>query len=282
MKVSVVVPFYNSEKTLKDCIDSIFGQVHEDLEVLLIDDCSTDQSPAIAKQFHGVTYFRLPKKSGEAGARQKGLDLAEGEIVLQCDSDAWYPPNFISKMVRKLKESKGAIGVEQGLIFPIRTTQSLAYFHAYYKRKASFTLKLSGKKKPYGGTMYYAKAKNHARYKPLKIGTDTEFVADLKKNFYFAFCEEAFFLHHDPSDFKKLYQRVSFHYHHVPQNSIPYICKRFASAFFPWLFVLWGERFTQYLLALQDRSAEGIAGIFIGNFLTDLSSIHYFKRWFSW
>jgi len=278
--ISVVVPFHNLDY-LFECVSSLENQTYDDTEIILIDDSQDGEVGYTVLSFisgkNRIRYHVLNEKGYEAGARQKGLELAKGEIVLQTDSDAVYPPEFIKLMALTLAET-GAMGVEQGYIVTI-PDDNLAYFHAKYKREASYRLKLAGKKEPYGGTMYRTEARNHVHYKPLKQGTDTEFVADLKaQDFRFAFCKEAYFFHHDPSTLLQLYERSAAYYAFIPKNGFFYFCKRLFASLFPLCGVFLGERLTQYELALKARDIRGVLGIFLGNYLIDLSSWEYIVR----
>ena len=97
--VSVIIPLYNAEKYLNDCLDSILAQTFQDFEVIVVDDCSTDNSVAIVEsyieKFGGrLTLTSLLKNSGNAGysARNKGFNFSRGEYVYFMDAD-----DFISK-----------------------------------------------------------------------------------------------------------------------------------------------------------------------------------------
>lgn len=90
-KISVIVPIYNSEKYLKKCLDSLVGQTFKDLEILLINDGSTDSSEKIIDKYI-EKYPKLIKKinkknGGQASARNLGLTKAKGKYILFLDSD---------------------------------------------------------------------------------------------------------------------------------------------------------------------------------------------------
>lgn len=275
MKVSIIVPVYNEEKYLEKCLVSLFDQTYENTEIIVIDDQSTDKSPQIAKSFD-VQYVRLEKKGYEAGARQKGLDLAKGEIILQTDADAIYPKEFIELMVNRLLFSSG-IGIEQGYIIPLNTN-SLAGKYAKYRREASFQLKLEQKKKPYGGNMYFSFARQYARYKDMLCGTDVDFVNQLKaKNYAFEICMDAFFYHNDPATLIDLFKRFYFYYStYGKKQPLQYKFKRLiAVLFWQFLFLTW-ERPKQYEIAIKNKDIHGVVSIFIGNAIMDISSIGVF------
>ena len=91
--VSVIVPLYNAEKYIADCLNSILTQSFQDFEVIVVDDCSTDTSPAIVEsylpKFDGrLKFYRMDKRSGSAPIpRNKGLILSRGEYVFFMDND---------------------------------------------------------------------------------------------------------------------------------------------------------------------------------------------------
>ena len=94
MKISVIIPLYNAEKYIGDCLGSLSAQTYQDFEVIVVDDCSTDNSVAIvenyAKKFGGrLKIVRTEKNSGGGGyiPRNIGLTLANGEYIYFLDAD---------------------------------------------------------------------------------------------------------------------------------------------------------------------------------------------------
>ena len=88
--VSIIIPVYNSEPYLSRCLDSVLAQTYPKIEVLLIDDGSTDNSYAICQQY-AQRDSRMKvihqQNQGAAAARNTGLDNATGEYIMFCDSD---------------------------------------------------------------------------------------------------------------------------------------------------------------------------------------------------
>lgn len=116
--ISVIVPIYNSEKTLKRCIDSILSQTFSDFELLLIDDGSTDTSGKICDNYalkdRRVQVFH--KRNGGVGsARNFGLDKARGEWVAFCDSDDYVDDNWLSAFTRHCKDNVEIIVQSTGI-----------------------------------------------------------------------------------------------------------------------------------------------------------------------
>lgn len=102
-RVSVIVPIYNVEPYLKQCLDSLLAQVHENLEVLLVDDCSTDRSAAIAKEYaqthsERFRFIQREENGGLSAARNTGMAAATGDWLAFVDSDDWVTENYISAM----------------------------------------------------------------------------------------------------------------------------------------------------------------------------------------
>lgn len=100
--VSVIIPVYNSEKYTEKCICSLLGQTYRNLELLIIDDGSTDQSGAILDRLAGEdTRIRLihQKNAGVAAARNRGIDLATGTYLTFVDGDDYVAPDYIQCLV---------------------------------------------------------------------------------------------------------------------------------------------------------------------------------------
>lgn len=102
-KASVIIPVYNAEKTLKRCVESILFGREPDVQIVLIDDCSTDQSwkecSRLQKQYAQVMAIRNDKNRGVSFTRNRGLDCAQAENILFVDSDDWVSGEYISCML---------------------------------------------------------------------------------------------------------------------------------------------------------------------------------------
>lgn len=102
-RVSIVVPFYNSEDTLPACLDGLRKQTLEDIEIILVDDGSEDDSLAVARAFaesyEGTCVVLHQENRGPSAARNKGLEVAAGEFVAFVDSDDEVDPTMYEKMI---------------------------------------------------------------------------------------------------------------------------------------------------------------------------------------
>src|SRR5215469_14515935 len=105
-RVSVVVPNYNHAQFLPKRIDSILGQSFQDFEVLLLDDCSSDDSRSILSQYANNPRVRIRLNGGNSGSPikqwNKGVDLARGEYVWIAESDDYSHPRFLERLVAVL------------------------------------------------------------------------------------------------------------------------------------------------------------------------------------
>ena len=102
--VSVVMPSYNAEKYISEAIQSVIAQTYENWELLIIDDCSTDSTANIVKQFSDVdsriTLYSNPKNMGVALTRNKGMNLAKGSWIALLDSDdVWHKDKLEKQLV---------------------------------------------------------------------------------------------------------------------------------------------------------------------------------------
>lgn len=114
MKLSIIVPVYNmaAEKKLEYCLDSLVAQTVEDIEIIAVDDCSTDESWEILKsyekrfpeKFHAL---HLEENRHQGGAKNVGLKEAQGEWIGFIDSDDWITPDMYERLIRQA-ESTGA------------------------------------------------------------------------------------------------------------------------------------------------------------------------------
>lgn len=108
MLFSVIVPVYNAEKYIKQCVNSILNQSYSDFEVVLVDDGSPDNCPAIcdeyAKQDSRVKVIHK-ENGGHTSARLKGLEIATGEYVVFVDSDDYVAKNYLETFALGIKEN---------------------------------------------------------------------------------------------------------------------------------------------------------------------------------
>ena len=106
-KMTVIVPVYNVERYLKRCLDSLIHQTLKEIQIILVDDGSTDNSPSICDEYAAKDERILvihKKNEGQGIARNYGLKNTEGEYVCFLDSDDYYELNTCEVLYRNLKE----------------------------------------------------------------------------------------------------------------------------------------------------------------------------------
>ena len=116
MLISVVIPVYNTSSYLARCIDSIFEQDLKDVELIFIDDCSTDNSFEVLNQClkgresENLTIVKNPKNLGSGETRNKGISLAKGDYVIFVDSDDYVTSKYF-QVLKNAIESRPDIVV---------------------------------------------------------------------------------------------------------------------------------------------------------------------------
>ena len=111
--VSVIVPVYNAEAYLNACIKSLAGQTYSDMELILVDDCSTDGSAKICEEWRErdrrirTVYFQ--ENRGPAAARNQGMALAQGTWVMFVDADDWVDTDCIEVALREAERADADI-----------------------------------------------------------------------------------------------------------------------------------------------------------------------------
>jgi len=110
--ISVIVPVYNRGDKIKRAIDSVLSQTFKDFELIIINDCSTDNSVQIINEFSDsrIKLLHTPKNSGAAIARNIGIKNAKGDIISFLDSDDFYEPEILEVSYKLLNDSSDEIG----------------------------------------------------------------------------------------------------------------------------------------------------------------------------
>lgn len=107
-KVSIIVPVYNTKMQLNRCIESLIQQTYENIEIILIDDCSSDGSREIIEKFSAISKIKAiynQQNLGVVETRAKGIEIATGEWISFVDSDDYVDKNFISYMIGQIDDS---------------------------------------------------------------------------------------------------------------------------------------------------------------------------------
>lgn len=113
--ISVIIPVYNTSAFLVNCLDSVQKQTYTNLDVIIVDDASTDESLAICRRFaENDSRFRVlvaPQNQGQAAARNLAIDNAKGRYLTFLDSDDWLNSDTIEKLYQALLSDEAAIAM---------------------------------------------------------------------------------------------------------------------------------------------------------------------------
>lgn len=133
--ISIIVPIYNVEKYLKKCVDSLINQTYKNIEIILVNDGSPDNSALIceeyAKKDKRIVYI-LQKNKGLSGARNTGIVNSKGKYLIFVDSDDYVDIHFVEDLYRALLEKNADISVCDYQEFEEGTEPSKTYNEEYY------------------------------------------------------------------------------------------------------------------------------------------------------
>ena len=195
-KVSIIVPIYNTAKYLPTCLDSILNQTYQNLEIILIDDGSTDNSAKIiddyAKKDPHIKAIHQ-KNAGQSATRNHGLSIATGDYISFIDSDDEVTPDFIESLLHAFtpQTSLSVCGIkykrlklnsaENVYINPISPRRKNESQKAYIL----YLLTIDGRMYSSVNKLYSAKIAKKLNFdESLNFAEDTKFVLDyLKKSF---------------------------------------------------------------------------------------------------
>lgn len=109
MKVSVIIPAYNEESDIADCLKSLKEQSYKNFEIIVVDDGSTDNTLEIIKKFKNITVLKQNHK-GPGLARNLGARNAEGEILVFIDADMTFDKDYLKNLIAPILKDKEIIG----------------------------------------------------------------------------------------------------------------------------------------------------------------------------
>ena len=123
VKVSVIIPVYNSEKSIRKCLDSVLAQTLNEIEIICVDDGATDSSPQILEEYaQKDARVRVihQENAGAGAARNLGLRMARGEYLSILDADDFFEPEMLALSYQKAKDTNSDIVVFSCNIFDDR------------------------------------------------------------------------------------------------------------------------------------------------------------------
>ena len=119
VKVSVIIPVFNVRPYLREALESVIGQTYRNLEIIIVDDGSTDGSELICDEYKKDPRVKVihQENRGLSGARNTGLSVMTGEVVSFLDPDDAYCPDMIEKMLKRMKETQADLVSCNCLVF---------------------------------------------------------------------------------------------------------------------------------------------------------------------
>ena len=200
--VSIIVPVFNTEKYLNRCVDSLLNQIYKKIEVILVDDGSTDRSAKICDEY-AVKDERVrvyhKENGGEATARNTGLSHANGKYIMFCDSDDEYLLDSIEKLVLNMYEENVDLVVSAYIEKKDEALHYACMGPQTFNNRAELMLYIFTDINPYGAD-YIMSTVNGKLFKTriikendilfnqnFKIGNDANFICD-----YLVYCQKVF------------------------------------------------------------------------------------------
>lgn len=113
-KVSVIIPACNVENSLAQCLDSVFSQTLKAHAVIVVNDGSTDGTSKVASSYGNKIIYLEQANQGQGAARNRGLEIAEGDYVAFLDADDYWRDEFLEECVRFLIQHQEAVAVSTG------------------------------------------------------------------------------------------------------------------------------------------------------------------------
>lgn len=113
-KISVIVAVYNTEKYLDRCIESLLNQTYKNMELVIVEDCSTDSSRKLLKKYKGnknIKVFYNRENRGLSCSRNYGLKKSTGDFIGYIDSDDYVEPDYYEKLMSSIKDNKSDIAI---------------------------------------------------------------------------------------------------------------------------------------------------------------------------
>ena len=186
-KITIIVPVYNVEHYLDKCLDSLINQTYKNLEIIVINDGSIDNSGIICQEYaqkdNRIVYIER-ENGGQSEARNMGLDRMTGSYVTFVDSDDWIELDYVEILYKKITEYQADIAV--GNYYSFNETEGMYYFHIFgdsYHEKVYDNVSIfenlyeSQEMKSFAlisvwGKLYKADLVKHLRFDIGKLGED--------------------------------------------------------------------------------------------------------------
>ncbi|WP_051258390.1 glycosyltransferase family 2 protein [Atopococcus tabaci] len=116
--VSIIVPAYNVENYIEECVDSLLAQTYSPIEVIVLDDGSTDQTVKLLRSYEDtILLFENKENKGQGARRNQGMKIAKGKYLYFMDSDDWLEKDAIEKLVKQMSKTDADLVRFNGTVF---------------------------------------------------------------------------------------------------------------------------------------------------------------------
>lgn len=143
--VTIIIPAYNCEKTISRCIDSLIMQTYKDIEIIVVDDGSLDNTYDIIKRYSHIDNRIIPlkqKNGGPGAARNTGMKFAKGTYFTFVDADDTVEKDYVEKMVVVAKKFKLELVISDIHIYGKKRNSKIHNFVMLFPEKRTLNLKL--------------------------------------------------------------------------------------------------------------------------------------------
>jgi glycosyltransferase involved in cell wall biosynthesis len=210
--VSIIIPCRNEEETIEECIKSFLNQTYKNIEVIVVDDGSTDNSYQIARSFP-VKVIRIedrPYPYGPSHARNVGIKEARGDIIIFAEGDGKYAPNYVERAIEAL-DDPAVGGCLPGPRIPWTRMNNTVSRYQMLKWRAIHELIVSGKR-PINGAFAFRREifeKVGLYDETLTVGEDRDLVNRIKSAGYkLVYLNNVCWYHKEPDTLIKLVKRI--------------------------------------------------------------------------
>lgn len=176
MRLSVVIPVYNVEKTVDRCVDSVVAQDYGDMQIILVDDGSTDKSGYIcdewASRYDNIIVIHK-QNGGLSDARNAGIEKADGELLTFVDSDDFIAPGTYSSVIGKMSADADVIEYVAWMFYGSKKESILSFENKEYTEKNDYWIGGQGYTHTYAwNKIYRRKVFDTVRYPVGKVFED--------------------------------------------------------------------------------------------------------------
>ncbi|NVM55329.1 MAG: glycosyltransferase [Candidatus Helarchaeota archaeon] len=211
MKISVIIPTYNSEQTISECLGSLSTQTYSPYEIIIVDRKSVDLTVEKVKEFEGVRLILKEFPVLKGAVRNRGAGIAVGDIIFFCDADCIVDQRALEYHLKSYKSRKDISGVMGG----IRNASSKTFVSVFVQKEEMANqwlrgLNPDGSCKIFGNTNFSMYRSDFLKWKyreDLVAAEDTELSLRISKEVKIIFEPKAIVFHHHPTTVQALFKQ---------------------------------------------------------------------------